>query len=97
MKKVMEFREIPGNFTELYNTEFSGIPRNLSQFRTEYGIDGSKKNRRNSVSAEFRGHPITRVSVPSSEIGPKGDNTRLRVRGRGEPIRTTGEKACHSV
>jgi hypothetical protein len=55
MKKVTEFREIPRNFRELYDTEFSGIPRNFSQF--EYGIDGSKKNRRNSVSTEFRGHP----------------------------------------
>ena len=42
MKKVTEFREIPRNFTELYNTEFG-------QFRTEYGIDGSKKKQ-----TEFR-------------------------------------------
>jgi hypothetical protein len=42
---------------KLYNTEYSGIPRNFSQFRMDYGIDGSKKNRRNSVSTEFRGHP----------------------------------------
>jgi hypothetical protein len=41
MKKVTEFREIPRNFTELYDTEFSGIPRNVSQIRTEYRIDGS--------------------------------------------------------
>ena len=26
MKKVTEFREIPRNFTELYDTECSGIP-----------------------------------------------------------------------
>jgi hypothetical protein len=26
MKKVTEFREIPRNFTELYDTEFRGIP-----------------------------------------------------------------------
>ncbi len=26
MKKVKEFREIPRNFTELYNMEFGGIP-----------------------------------------------------------------------
>ncbi len=26
MKKVTEFREIPRNFTELYDKEFSGIP-----------------------------------------------------------------------
>ncbi len=26
MKKVAEFREIPRNFTELYDTEFGGIP-----------------------------------------------------------------------
>jgi hypothetical protein len=32
-------------------------------------------------------------------IGTKeeGGNTRLRVMGRWEPIRTTGEKAWHSV
>ncbi len=57
MKKVTEFREIPWNFTE-YMTRNSGeFRRNFSQFRTEYGIDGSKNNRRNSVSTEFRGHP----------------------------------------
>ncbi len=60
MKKVTEFRENPRKFTELYDTEFGGIPRNFSQFRTEYGIDESKKNRRNSVSTEFRGHPSLR-------------------------------------
>jgi hypothetical protein len=26
MKKVPEFREIPRNFMELYDTEFGGIP-----------------------------------------------------------------------
>ncbi len=26
MKKVTEFREIPRNFTELFDTEFGGIP-----------------------------------------------------------------------
>ncbi len=26
MKKVTEFREIPRNFTELFHTEFGGIP-----------------------------------------------------------------------
>jgi hypothetical protein len=26
MKEVTEFREIPRNFTELYDTEFGGIP-----------------------------------------------------------------------
>jgi hypothetical protein len=56
MKKVTEFREIPRNFTELYDS--AEFRRNFSQFRTEYGIDGSKKNRRNSVSTEFRGHPM---------------------------------------
>ncbi len=50
MKKVTEFHEIPRNFTELYDMESCGIPQNFSQFRTEYGIGGSKKNRRNSVS-----------------------------------------------
>ncbi len=56
---------------------------------------------------------VTRVSVPSSELAPpapgpprtcvrhpppppvtKGHNTRLQAR---EPVRTTGEKAWHSV
>jgi hypothetical protein len=54
-EKVTEFREIPRNFTE--------FRRNLSQFRMEYGIDGSKKNRRNSVSTEFRGHPTADAST----------------------------------
>jgi hypothetical protein len=26
MKKITEFREIPRNFPELYDTEFGGIP-----------------------------------------------------------------------
>ncbi len=42
------------NYTTWNSAEFR---RNFNQFRTEYGIDGSKKNRRNSVSTEFRGHP----------------------------------------
>jgi hypothetical protein len=52
---------------------------------------------------------VNRVSVPSSELGPPnplpykrvflplrpkgGDNTLLRVRGWGDPIRTTAKKA----
>jgi hypothetical protein len=58
IKKVAEFREIPQNYNYNYKTRNSAeFRRNFSQFRTEYGIDGSKKNRRNSVSTEFRGHP----------------------------------------
>jgi hypothetical protein len=81
MKKVTEFREIPRNFTELYDTEFSGIPRNFSQFRTEYGIDGSKKNRRNSVSTEFRGHPAcgSPFSSRSPAACPFWLSTRVRT------------------
>jgi hypothetical protein len=37
--------------------------------------------------------PQASVSPPGTK---RGSNTRLRVRGRGEPIRTTGEKAWHS-
>jgi hypothetical protein len=55
-EKVTEFREIPRNFTEFYTSRNSAEFRwNFSQFRTEYGIDGSKKKtdgipcRRNSV------------------------------------------------
>jgi hypothetical protein len=47
-------RGISRNYTTRNSAEFR---RNFSQFRTEYGIDGSKKNRRNSVSTECRGHP----------------------------------------
>ncbi len=43
-------------------------------------------------------HPFSRKRVCSHHLEPKGGgNTRLRVRGREEPIRTTGEKAWHSV
>jgi hypothetical protein len=63
----IQFREIPRNFTELYDTEFSGISRNFSQFRTEYGIAESKKNRRNSVSTEFREHPRCMVCRQSQK------------------------------
>ena len=51
-----KFRGISRNYTSRNSAEFR---RNFSQFRTEYGIDGSEKNRRNSVSTEFRGHPIS--------------------------------------
>ncbi len=54
-RNSVKFRGISRNSTTRNSAEFR---RNCSQFRTEYGIDGSKKNRRNSVSAEFRGHPI---------------------------------------
>ncbi len=50
----VKFRGISRNYTTRNSAEFR---RNFIQFRTEYGIDGSKKNRRNSVSTEFRGHP----------------------------------------
>ncbi len=50
------------NYTTWNSVEFR---RNWSQFRTEYGIDGSKKNRRNSVSAEFHGHPSPDTFFPS--------------------------------
>ncbi len=42
--------------------------------------------------------PFVRIRPPSECVPPgtKGGegNTHWRVRGRGEPIRTTGEKAC---
>ena len=53
-RNSVKFRGISWNYTSRNSPEFR---RNCSQFRTEYGIDGSKKNGRNSVSAEFRGHP----------------------------------------
>ncbi len=53
-RNSVKFREISRNYTSRNSAEFR---QNCSQFRTEYGIDGSKKKRRNSVSAEFRGHP----------------------------------------
>ncbi len=36
------------------------------QFRIEYGIHGSTKNIRNSVSSEFRKHPSTDVKSGAS-------------------------------
>ncbi len=53
-RNSVKFRGISRNYTSRNSAEFR---RNCSQFRAEYGIDGSKKNRRNSVSSEFRGHP----------------------------------------
>jgi hypothetical protein len=46
-------------FDEFCNMEFRIIPRNFGQFRIVYGIYGIEKNIRNSVSAEFRKHPIS--------------------------------------
>ncbi len=54
-RNSVKFRGISRNYTTRNLAEFR---RNFNQFRTEYGIHGSKKNRRNSVSTEFRGHPI---------------------------------------
>ena len=53
-RNSVKFRGISRNYPTRNSAEFR---RNFCQFRTEYGIDGSKKNRRNSVSTEFRGHP----------------------------------------
>jgi hypothetical protein len=50
------------NYRTRNSAEFRGI---LGQFRTEYGIDGSKKNRRNYVSTEFRGHPTLGTPPPT--------------------------------
>jgi hypothetical protein len=61
-RNSVKFRGISRNYTSRNSAEFR---RNFSQFRTEYGIDGSKKNRRNSVSTEFRGHPMYVVGQPS--------------------------------
>ncbi len=41
--------------------------------------------------------PLPQVSVSPPGTNWGEDHTRLRVRGRGEPIRTTGKKAWHSV
>ncbi len=54
----MKFRGISRKYTTRNSAEFR---QNFCQFCTEYGIDGSKKNRRNSVSSEFRGHPRNTV------------------------------------
>jgi hypothetical protein len=43
----------------------------------------------------FAPSPASECVPPGNQGG--GSNTRLRVRGRGEPTRTTGEKAYHSV
>jgi hypothetical protein len=58
-RNSVKFREISRNYRSRNSAEFR---RNCSLFRTEYGIDGSKKNRRNSVSAEFRGHPTFKTT-----------------------------------
>jgi hypothetical protein len=59
-RNSLKFRGISRNYR---TRNLPGIPRNFSQFRTEYGIDGSKKNRRNSVSTEFRGHPRYKPTI----------------------------------
>ncbi len=42
--------------------------------------------------------PLPQASVsPTTRTKGGGGHTRLQVRGRGEPIWTTGEKAWHSV
>ncbi len=59
-RNSVKFRGISRNYRTRNSAEFRGI---LGQCRTEYGIDGSKKNRRNSVSTEFRGHPIPEYPI----------------------------------
>jgi hypothetical protein len=41
MKKVTEFREIPRNFTELYDTKIGGIPPELQPI--PHGIRNRRK------------------------------------------------------
>ncbi len=79
MKKVTEFRGISRNYSSRNSAEFR---RNFSQFRTKYGIDGSKKNRRNSVSMEFRGHP-------TPDLLQGGDAEYLAKPGVLEPLPPT--------
>jgi hypothetical protein len=64
-RNSVKFRGISRNYRTRNSVEFR---RNFSQFRTEYGIDGSKKNRRNSVSTEFRGHPTPHAKLLSTKI-----------------------------
>ncbi len=50
----------------------------------------------------LRPNRLSQTPLPQASVSPPGakgvgDNTRLRVRGHGEPIRTTGEKVRHSV
>jgi hypothetical protein len=49
MKKVTEFREIPRNFTELYDTKFGGIPPELQPI--PHGIRNRRKEKKQT---EFR-------------------------------------------
>ena len=49
MKKVTEFREIPRNFTELYDTKFGGIPPDLQPI--PHGIRNRRKEKKQT---EFR-------------------------------------------
>ncbi len=74
-RNSVKFRGISRNYTTRNSAEFR---RNCSHFRTEYGIDGSKKNRRNSVSAEFRGHPSTRLDHEGNYTTPGGEKRRSR-------------------
>ncbi len=57
-----KFRGISRNYTTENSAEFR---RNFSQFRTEYGIDRSKKNRRNSVDTLDGGS----IFLKTREIG----------------------------
>jgi hypothetical protein len=70
-RNSVKFREISRNYMQRNSAEFR---RNFSKFRTDYGIDGSKKNRRNSVSTEFRGHPTYNMRKrPFFQIGEVED------------------------
>ncbi len=71
-RNSVKFRGISWNYRTRNSGEFR---RNFSQFRTEYGIDGSKKNRRNSVSTEFRGHPKSEAQGHLSGCGEQSGRT----------------------
>jgi hypothetical protein len=59
-RNSVKFRGISRNNSSRNSVEFR---RNFSQFRTGYEIDESKKNRRNSMSTKFRGHPRRNMGI----------------------------------
>ncbi len=50
-----------------------------------------------SLRPNWLPRPLSRKVVCPPPEPKGGGNTHWRVMGRGEPSRTTGEKACHSV
>ncbi len=71
----MKFRGISRNYTTRNSAEFR---RNCSQFRTEYGIDGSKKKQTEFRVGGIPWTPYSRVAKTGRNVNKSRDASNSR-------------------